>query len=484
MELSLSTVDFKSGALLRLLGLTVVTGLLLRLMVRGEIDLLITLVLTSCLLLVALVDKPLAALVTFAYLILMGDVRRLVSFLSAPTSFDLLLLVGPLLAFLLALPLLIHVRLRDRLSIAMMILVLIMSLELINPEQGGLEIGLSGALFYLAPMFWFWVGRRYGSPRVIGHLIYRVLLPFSLLAASLGLAQSTIGFLPWEQAWIDRSANTYVALHLGHSIRSFGFSISSAEYITLLTIGVAAAVAAAFAGNRRWLWSLPLLLVGVVLASARGPVLKLVIAIACVWVLRHGLVPSAAKIVRFILLIVIVLGGLGFIASKALPGDAGDEQTHSAVQDALAHQAGGFAHPLDERYSTAGLHGNMVMTALWDGVTHPIGRGLGATTLAVSKFGNGTALVSSEVDLSDMFVCLGLVGGLTYTFAVLSALQHSFRYLWQAPRNISLAVMAILICTLGSWLISGQYSTASILFFIVGGLVYEPHQEIGSGRHA
>ena len=484
VELYLPSIRFKPDAVLRMLALVVATVLLLHLMVRGEIDLLITLAITSSLLLIALVDRAMAALLTFVYLILMGDVRRLVSFISAPTSFDLLLLVGPLLASILALPLLLHVRLREKLSMAMMVLIVVMTLELVNPSQGGLAIGLSGALFYLAPMFWFWVGRRYGSPRIVDNLIYRVLLPLSIFAALLGLVQSTIGFLPWEQAWIDRSASTYLSLHLGNSIRSFGFSVSSAEYTTLLTIGAAAAVAASFAGDRRWLWALPVLLVSVILASTRGPVLKLTVAIACIWVLRHGRRPSFTKIVRFFVLAGIGIACLGFIASKALPGEAGNEQAHSAVQDALAHQAGGFAHPLDERYSTAGLHGSMVMTALWDGVTHPIGRGLGATTLAVSKFGNSNALASSEVDLSDMFVCLGLIGGLTYTFAVFAALQQSLQYLLQVPRHTSLAVIGILICTLGSWLISGQYSTASILFFVIGGLVYEPFQEIGSPRHA
>ena len=163
---------------------------------------------------------------------------------------DLLLLVGPAMAFVLAFPLLLKVRLKDNLSKAMLFLLVVMALEIFNPKQGGLSVGLSGAIFYIAPVLWFWVGRHYGSPAVVEKLIYRVIFPLAFLAALLGFLQTFIGFLPYEQAWIDIAAKSYTALHLGGSIRAFGFSVSGTEYAVLLMFGVVG-VAAAYFGSKQ-----------------------------------------------------------------------------------------------------------------------------------------------------------------------------------------------------------------------------------------
>ena len=45
--------------------------------------------------------------------------------------------------------------------------------------------------------------------------------------------------------------------------------------------------------------------------------------------------------------------------------------------------------------------------------------------------------------------------------------------------KVSLPVFAILVATLGGWLIQGQYSTCSLVFFILGSVIYQ-----NSGRSA
>ena len=51
--------------------------------------------------------------------------------------------------------------------------------------------------------------------------------------------------------------------------------------------------------------------------------------------------------------------------------------------------------------------------------------GLGATTPAAGKLGGNSA--SSEVDLSDMFLSLGLLGGLAYALVIVLVLTYAFR---------------------------------------------------------
>lgn len=449
------------------------------LMIAGQFNLLCALAIGTCLLLVSTSSKTTAILLTFSYLILMGDIRRVVAVLIGPPAQDLLLLIAPCIAILFATPLILSLRLKDRLSQAMLLLTSVMLLEIFNPRQGGLTIGLSGAVFYLAPVLWFWIGRHFGAPDVIEKLLYRIIFPLSVVAALLGFVQSFFGFLPWEQAWIDIASKTYTALHLFGSIRPFGFSVSAAEYGMLLMLGTVGMTAAFFGSRRDWAVFMPVLVTAVILASGRSTVLRIVVALAVVLVLRKSSEFTAAGLVRLGLYALIGLVAVIAIASRfQKPANSVAGKT-SPISDALAHQAGGLSHPLDPRYSTAGLHGSMFFSGVIQGLTYPIGSGLGSTTEGARKFGGDPSEGSSEIDLSDMFISLGLIGGILYLCVVIFALRQAFDYLLVVPRSISLPVIAMLICTLGSWLIGGQYSTSSFIFFIIGALRYDTISRVG-----
>ncbi len=442
------------------------------LMLEGQFNLLCALILFGSLLLVSLHDRATAILLTLSYLVLMGDIRRILAVLVGPPEQDLLLLIGPAVAAVLAAPIFLSLRLRDALSKAMLLLLLVMILEIFNPKQGGLAIGLSGSIFYIAPVLWFWIGRRFGSPEVVEKLLYRVIFPLALLAALLGLVQTFIGFLPYQQAWIDVASKTYTALHLGDSIRAFGFSVSAAEYAMLLMLGAVGVASAYFGSRPRWALIFPILITGIILESARGTVIKVVFALAVVWTLRKGQKLRATDVFH---LGVFALGGLVVVALAAshfTTSAVNPSAKSSAVNSALAHQAGGLAHPLDPRYSTAGLHSEMFLSGVLQGFTYPIGHGLGSTTAAASKFGGDPNEGSSEVDISDMFISLGAVGGVLYLFVVGSTMREALRYLQKVRRDISLPVLALLTSTLGSWLIGGQYSTSSLILFLAGSLTY------------
>lgn len=442
------------------------------LMLQGQFNLLCAFIIASSLILISLYDKPAAILLTLTYLILMGDLRRILAVAVGQPAQDLLLLVGPVVAFVLAFPLLLRLRLSDGISKAMLALLGVMALEIFNPKQGGLSVGLSGAVFYIAPVLWFWVGRRFGSPAVVEKLLYLVLFPLSLLAALLGFVQTFVGFLPYEQAWIDVASKTYTALYIGGSIRPFGFSVSGTEYAVLLMFGAVGVAAAYFGSRPRWAIIFPILITGVVLASGRTAIIRVIFTLACVWTLRKGQKLSPTKVIALLLFTLLGLAGVVLIASRFATPGIGPSAKNSVVNDALAHQAGGLAHPLDPRYSTAGLHGSMFWSGVLQGFTYPIGHGLGSTTEAAAKFGGDTETGSSELDISDMFIGLGLIGGLLYLYIVVGAMQKSLDYLQKVRLSVSLPVAALLISSLGSWLIGGQYSISALMLFLVGALSY------------
>jgi hypothetical protein len=443
------------------------------LMLKGQMDLLCALMIFGSLLLISLRDQAAAALLTIAFLNLLGDIRRIVAASFGQPTLDLLLLVGPGMALVLAFPLLSRVRLRDPLSKAMIVLLVVMIGEIFNPQQGGLSVGVSGILFYIAPVLWFWIGRELASPAVVERLLYNVLFPLALAAGILGLCQNFIGFLPYEQAWIDIASKTYVVLHVGNAIRAFGFSVSSSEYAELLAMGAAGTAAAFFGSRRNWVMAFPLLVTTVVLASSRGVLIRLLLSLTVVWAMRKGGRFRIRDLAYVGSLALLCLIAVGLMASRFNPAAGVPSPQDSATQSLLAHQTGGFAHPLDPRYSTAGIHSKMILYGIKEGFTNPVGHGLGSTTLAATKFGGDPNTSSSEMDVSDMFIGLGLFGGLVYLYIVFAAIRKAFAYIQAVKLTVSLPVLAVLVSTLSTWLIGGQYSTSTVVCFLIGALAHE-----------
>jgi len=445
--------------------------LLWALLVAGQTNLLCALVLAIPLVLLAVFRPQAAAVCTLVYLVLLGDIRRVVAQIAAPGTFDPLLLVTPVVTVVLAAPLLFRLRLTDTLSKVVLALLVVMGLEVINPKQGPLSIGLSGVFFYIIPVLWFWVGRGLGSPELIRIILYKALLPLGLCAAAMGICQNFIGFLPYQQAWITEVSKVYTSLYVGSSVRAFGFSTSAAEYATLLELSIAAATAAYLGARRTWLAAVPILAAALLLSGGRGLTIKIVAAIPILWLIRRGQKVSIATAVSMIATVSLALLSLSFVASY-LATPPGTQRGNSAVQDALSHQLSGLAHPFDDRYSSAGVHSNMVLTGFTEGLTNPLGRGLGSTTFAAQKFDADTDGGSSELDFSDMFIALGLAGGLLYLAVALFGVRAAWFYVRDTQVYIGLPVFAILIANLGGWLIQGQYSTCAIVFFLLGSVVH------------
>jgi hypothetical protein len=441
------------------------------LLAAGQLNLLCALMIGSILILVLLRDKASAALLTLAYLHVLGDVRRLADLTTGLPELDLLLLVGPGMAVLLALPILLRLQIKDALSKAMLLLTLLMAVEVLNPAQGGLAVGLSGALFYLVPVLWFWIGRRLASPVVVERLLYWVLFPLAVCAALLGFWQTLVGFFPYEQAWIDVTLKNYTALSLGGTTRAFGFSVSAAEYATLLEVAAAGVAAAFFTRKRLWALAFPLLVAAMLLASGRSVVVKLILALAVIWVLRKQRPLTTLGMLKLGSVALASLIGLSYLATMWVP-QGGTSIKASATQESIAHLSGGLAHPFDERYSTVGIHQGMFIRGIGSSLTSPLGHGLGSTTGASSKFSESSDQFGSEIDISDMFIILGPVGGLLFIVIVVLTFRSALTYVRQTKLHVGLPVVAILTATVGSWLISGQYSTSALICFLIGALNY------------
>jgi hypothetical protein len=401
-----------------------------------------------------------AAILT--YLVVLGDYRRYASFFEGYPANDPLLLVPAAVAFVVFCLALINGRLRGRSTLAVMVgaLTLLMVAQIFNPEQGGFAVGIGGALFYLVPMLWFWVGRAYGTADFVAELGRRVVVPLAALAAALGCYQSLVGLLPFEAAWVRQIG--FEALYVSRDVvRAIGFFNSSAEYTRYLLIGCVFICAAWLVERSRLIVLLPLLLIALFLASSRGPIVMLGGTVALLWAVRARAPAAWAPRAAIAVAIAAALLGAALLAVQEM-----DLSARTSVL--VGHQVEGLLNPTDTTKSTALGHLVLASDALMKGLTSVVGVGLGATTLAATKYGGRT--FNAEVDVANQFYSLGAIGGFLYLAIIVVVLATAVR-VWRRRRSVAeLSLLGVTLATLAAWLMGGEYAIAAFVWFGIGAI--------------
>jgi hypothetical protein len=419
------------------------------------------LIIAGCAIALLLPDAGIIA--TLIYLLFLGDIRRLVSLEAGRTSQDPLLLVGPIVVGVLFLRLVFERKIRPDTPLAKMILVLMifMGLEIFNPLQGGLTVGVAGAMFYMVPLLWFWVGRSLPSEWAAGELV-RVIFPIlAALAALLGLYQTYVGYLSFELQWVrEQIANGFAAMVIsGSVVRAFSFFTSPGEYALFLGVGVVCCAAPLIVGRLRLVTLLiPLLLWAMFLASVRSAILLAAVAIFAMVSLTGR---DSQQMVSRAFLAFVLGGGIMYFGLHRLQEM---ESASLRIDTLIDHTTGGFLNPGE---SSAEGHLQIAIWGIEKGLKNPIGEGLGSTTMAAAKFSTRGG-AGYENDVADMFASLGVFGGLLYVAIILFTMYTVF-VVWRDGRTFtSLVVFGILVSQLGYWLAGGHYALAAISWFLIG----------------
>lgn len=399
---------------------------------------------------------PRAALYLLAvWLVIVGTVRRLTTGLvgAAPTA-DPLLAIAPIavatIAFLACRG---GLRVATRLTTAVVILIALLAASALNPLQGGLTVGLSGAAVVVMPMLAFFVGRAL-TEQVLARLL-RIVAFMSIPAAGYGLFQTFVRFPVWDQRWIDTQG--YTALNVGGVIRPFGSFASGQEYGLYCAIGLVIVVS--FSQRRNLVWALPLsaLLAGAVwYESSRTIVVFLALALAIVGAARAGWPLWRGAVATALVLISVpwVVGQLA--ADRPRPGQG------AVLQD---HQVAGLSDPFGKE-STLPFHLDLAASGIGSIVRNPLGTGVGAVTGAGKKFGGASA--GTEVDIGNAAVAGGILGLGMYLVVAVMGFRRVYAIAARRRDGIALAALGILVVPGLQWLNGGLYSITWLPWLMLG----------------
>ena len=359
-------------------------------------------------------------------------------------------------------------------------LLVVMVLQIFNPNQGGILVGLGGAMFYIGPLLWFFVGRHHGGKQTLA-TIGTVLVIVSVITALVGLRQQFGEMSSVERYWMVVSK--YKQFLTDDVVRVFGASLSFGEYVTLMSMG--AMVAWARFLQRKYLYALPFLFIAgtIFLSSSRAGVVMLLAGCIISWSFLDK--RAATRIPRIILGVAIGVAGLliGLNQTRALNLDR-----NAAIF--VDHQVEGLTNPLGSERSTAAKHAGLVEIGFTSGIRNPIGQGLGSTTIAGRRFSQGgtdseDGTFSTELDFTNIIVSTGFIGGILY-MVLMGRMSWVIIKLWDIRRtSTSLEWIAIAVVTFGNWLQGGYYAPSILIwscFGIMDKLLEQEAPDVAPGK--
>jgi hypothetical protein len=423
------------------------------------------LVLAFVLVTLTLARPTIGVMVTFVYLVFLAFLRRLLIFEAGWWPVDPMLLVAPLVAGVLIVKLFFVERrplAPDLLSKLVLLFLGLSVVQIANPGGGGVLVGSVGLLYVTLPLTWFFIGREVLDQSATVRLT-RLVVVLGVVVAAYGLLQSQLVHPVWDRAWVDQVATLrgYSSLNVGGTLRSFGTFSSAGEYQLFVGAALAVSWALALSGRAFALLPLPLLGVALFLASGRGPLILTGLAVVV-------LIGLSTRRPLTALVVVLAATGLAFGASRLFASDL-SAQASSSSNDLVSHQLGGVTDPLNPNSSTLLIHVQAIVDGMKWSLRHPQGQGTASTTLVGggSRGLGDQSRGSTELDLTNAFVGLGVVGGVLYLAIVILTLYQAVKSHF-AGKPAALPIIGVLIVCVGQWLIGGNYALVTLIWLLIG----------------
>lgn len=308
------------------------------------------------------------------------------------------------------------------------ILGLIYFLEIFNPLQGGISVGLSGALFVLVPVAWFYFGQEIKPAFLETGL--RLLVVLGVLTSLYGLYQLSFGFPAFEQYWIDHT-EFYNSISVGNVKRALATYSSAEEWGRYIEVG--ALVALAFGASSRrfmrraaWFTCAGALTLMLGLTGQRTAIFGLILGGFVLLMLGAR---SWRGVFNRLLLAIAPVVLVAVFVQAPTNDDMLSHGSDDKMGAVLSHSARGTLNPAKEESLQERVKN---WTFLFTEVIpyKPLGIGVGGTSVGAWRF-------NSDLDLPPIdsyFISTALTCGLPAAFLFMWILIRAMRMSWRSLR--------------------------------------------------
>ncbi|HWN09644.1 MAG TPA: O-antigen ligase family protein [Pyrinomonadaceae bacterium] len=305
------------------------------------------------------------------------------------------------------------------------ILSVIYFLEIFNPLQGSITVGLSGAMFMLVPVAWFYFGQDL-KPAFLETAL-RLMVVLGILTSFYGLYQLAFGFPAFEQYWLDHT-EFYDSISVGNVKRALATYSSAEEWGRYIEIGAIiafgfATCAGPFFRRVGWFVSGVALTAMLLLTGQRTAMFGLILGCLLLMVLGAR---SWRSVVGRISLALAPMLLVAFLVQAPTNDDMlshGEEERMGAV---LSHTTRGTLNPTSEDSLQERLKN---WTYLFTELVpyRPLGIGLGGTSLAAYRFSDDVDLPPIDSYFISTVITCGLPTALLFIWILMRATAMSWR---------------------------------------------------------
>ncbi|MFA9558190.1 hypothetical protein ACERII_12845 [Evansella sp. AB-rgal1] len=410
------------------------------------------------------------------YLAFMGFFRRALIPIAGWSGFDPLLIIGPGLTVILALLLLWERKnnpsiMKESPDKLMNILFVFGCFQVLNPLSGGPVAGLIASMYILVPWLWFYLA-FYKFNRSSIKSMMNIIQVIGTVIAVYGIYQTFFGILPFEMAWVNISG--YAALYLAEdTVRAFGTFASAQEFVYFIMLTCMIAFARIFTDENKFMHiSISVLTFSAVFfGGSRTIIFFMFAAMLVILMLVSRNIIGRIIITSFSIL---AMSLLWFILPRINPAWFG------VAEPIIEHVVAGLTDPLSEELTGIG-HLERFADGMMSIFSNPIGYGIASITKAADKLSGSTAM-STEVDISNMIVALG-VGGIIYSLVIFFTIYKTITLVNITKRMEYLAVLAVFVGSLGQW-INGGFYLVPIIIWAFAGWIHKEYKEVRGDKRA
>jgi len=352
------------------------------------------------------------------FLPFMYYLRRQVLYFNDFSKTDLILLFPPLVTIAMFLGFLIfytksfyHYLQNSLLMKLLLVLQILYFVQVFNPLQGNILVGVAGAIYFVIPILWVFLGLLLDERDV--RRIFMVVIVIGTLTSAYGIYQHYFGLTGVEKYEIE-AKQLYTTL--GEKQRIMATFAGLGDF----SLYISTAAFLAFASFWRTKTN-PLYL------AAIG-----VMVLAMLWVaVRAALFTLAFSMVMFLIVyardrkVIIVRAVLAFLVIGSLysylytykPEDVW-RASGSSSDPFIVHTIAGVAHPTEEKsFHTRVANWTYIVKSAFS--EYPVGRGLGSTTTAAKKFAGGKGTEADSMFFELIYGSGPLAGILFIAIAII-----------------------------------------------------------------
>lgn len=421
-------------------------------------------VLVMGILVIPALERPRTAVIgLFILLPFLGAIRHLFLASTGAARLDPLLLVTTAVAVTVIVALVLNREMDwsgTSLSMVVFLLLVVGIIQIFNPASS-LLVGLTGVMINLVPISFFFIARSVSDAQFT-HRVVRIVITIGSLAAAYGLVQVFVGFRGFEKTFL--ATQSPASGRVGDTQRPFSFFNNASEYAAYAHLAFVAALAMfLFSPKARRFVSLALVVLlayAGFLIGSRGFTVKIGLAIVI-------LLATKARNRLLAVGIMTLLVGAAVAWGVTSTSDSTIQEKQAGASQLVEQQLRALRDPLDPAKSTLPVHFESATRGITQALTeHPWGLGTGVSTRGGAKFGGIEA--GTEFDVGDIFLAMGVPGGILYIAAIILGIWQAARVRRALPGPVWIGIWAMAATSIGAWLVGGNYAITPLIWFLIG----------------